>query len=482
MEIRLEGTAGAGGWPEPGCGCASCGRLTPGHRRPTSIVVDGRIRLPLPPGRAIDAPGAPDGYRITPGPYGYAITGPDGGRVLYAPPAPDPAPGATDAEGFLEADDENPARAGSGDPAGADIGDTGAGDGNPAWDGGRDAVRAGDGTGAANGDSARAGAGDTGRAGGDHAGTADENPARTDGGGAARGGDGDGDPWAGAGEAAGTGGGETGAGDRGPAGPYPGRPFDLVLIDLLDRPERLGELRRRGLVTAATQVVAVHLDHRVPSERELERRLAHWGAIAVPDGTVLDTRAPRDRPAPRPPRRTLLLGGARSGKSEEAELRVAADPVVTYVATGPDGRDDPAWLERVRRHRERRPRHWRTVETTDLAGVLAAPGEGTLLIDGIGTWLAAVFDECGAWPGDGGAAPPSALAAVARRCDELVAAWRRTRARVVAVSDEVGLGVVPVTAAGLLFRDVLGSLNQRLARESEEVALVVAGRPVPLPL
>lgn len=474
MEIRLEGTAGAGGWPEPGCGCASCGRLTPGHRRPTSIVVDGRIRLPLPPGRAIDAPGAPDGYRITPGPYGYAITGPDGGRVLYAPPAPDPAPGATDAEGFLEADDENPARAGSGDPAGADIGDTGAGDGNPAWDGGRDAVRAGDGTGAANGDSARAGAGDTGRAGGEHAGTHGENPARTDGGSAARGGDGG--PWAGAGEAAGTGGGETGAGDRGPAGPYPGRPFDLVLIDLLDRPERLGELRRRGLVTAATQVVAVHLDHRVPSERELERRLAHWGAIAVPDGTVLDTRAPRDRPAPRPPRRTLLLGGARSGKSEEAELRVAADPDVTYVATGPVPRgDDPSWQARVRRHRERRPRHWRTLETVDLAAVLteaADPGR-TLLIDGIGTWLAAVFDEYDAWrDGD--------LSGVDKRCDELVAAWRRTRARVVAVSDEVGFGVVPATAAGRLFRDQLGRLNQRLAGESEDVALVVAGRLLPL--
>ena len=423
MEIRLEGTAGEGGWPEPGCGCASCGRLSPGHRRPTSILLDGRIRLPLPPGGALGAPG---GYRITPGPYGYEITGPDGDRVLYAPPAPGRAPRGT----------------GAGDPVKADAGDlAGAGDGNPAWAGSEDLTRG-------------------------------ENPAGTHDGHAAWGGDGD-PSWAGDGDA--------GAGGRGPAGPYPARPFDLVLIDLLDRPERLGELRRRGLVTAATRIVAVHLDHRVPSERELERRLALWGAIAVPDGTVLDTRAPRGRPAPRPPRRTLLLGGARSGKSEEAELRVAADPAVTYVATGPDGRGDPAWLERVRRHRARRPRHWRTLETTDLAGVLAAP-EGTLLIDGIGTWLAAVFDECGAWPGDGGTAPPSALAAVARRCDELVAAWRRTPARVVAVSDEVGLGVVPVTAAGLLFRDVLGSLNQRLARESEEVALVVAGRPVPLPL
>jgi adenosylcobinamide kinase/adenosylcobinamide-phosphate guanylyltransferase len=144
------------------------------------------------------------------------------------------------------------------------------------------------------------------------------------------------------------------------------------------------------------------------------------------------------------------------------------------------------------------------VETSDLAAVLAEP-PGPLLIDGIGTWLATVFDECGAWPGDPGAAHPGddgdpardreqaqaqermreqaqAMAAVGERCDQLVAAWRRTPARVVAVSDEVGLGVVPATAAGRLFRDALGRLNQHLARESEDVALVVAGRLVPLPI
>nr|BFE88603.1 bifunctional adenosylcobinamide kinase/adenosylcobinamide-phosphate guanylyltransferase [Planobispora longispora] len=183
----------------------------------------------------------------------------------------------------------------------------------------------------------------------------------------------------------------------------------------------------------------------------------------------------RARPAPQP-RRTLLLGGSRSGKSAEAELRLLAEPEVVYVATGPSGGGDPEWLARIRGHRDRRPAHWDTVETTDLAGLLGT-ARTPLLIDGLGTWITAVFDECGAW--EGGAA---ARERVDARCDELVAAWRRTRSRVVAVSDEVGLGVVPATSSGRAFRDALGRLNQRLAAESEDVSLVVAGRLLPLPI
>ncbi|MEU6779148.1 bifunctional adenosylcobinamide kinase/adenosylcobinamide-phosphate guanylyltransferase [Nonomuraea angiospora] len=248
--------------------------------------------------------------------------------------------------------------------------------------------------------------------------------------------------------------------------------YDVVLIDLLDRPERLGELRRAGLADDRTAVLAVGLDHRVRSEEELARRLRLWGARAVPDGTVLETG--RALPGKRPgdggvtaPWRTLLLGGSRSGKSAEAELRLAAEPYVTYVATGPGGAGDGEWAARVRAHRERRPAHWATVETADL---VTAIGRATapLLIDGLGTWLTAVFDEHGAWEGD--------RAPVRERCDELVAAWRQTPVRLVAVSDEVGMGVVPATSSGRAFRDALGRLNERLAAESEYVALVVAGR------
>jgi adenosylcobinamide kinase / adenosylcobinamide-phosphate guanylyltransferase len=148
---------------------------------------------------------------------------------------------------------------------------------------------------------------------------------------------------------------------------------------------------------------------------------------------------------------------------------------VTYVATGPEGTaGDPEWVARVAAHRARRPAWWRTAETTDLAGVLAGAG-GALLIDGIGTWLAAAIDECGAWEGSADAA-----ARLAARIAGLVGAWRQTGAYVVAVSDEAGLGVVPATPAGRLFRDELGRLNQMLAAESEEAELVVAGRVLPL--
>jgi adenosylcobinamide kinase/adenosylcobinamide-phosphate guanylyltransferase len=252
----------------------------------------------------------------------------------------------------------------------------------------------------------------------------------------------------------------------------PGGPYDAVLVDVPSGLETLGVLRRSGRVGETTWVVAVGIDHQMPSETELSRRLAMWGVRAVPDGAVLDVAT--DPPPHAPvPRRALLLGGSRSGKSAEAELRLAAEPAVTYVATGPPGGSDPEWLARIGTHRARRPAHWTTVETTDLAPLLRTAGT-PLLVDGLGTWLAAVFDECQAW--DGGTGP------VEERCAELVAAWRQSGARVVAVSDEVGLGVVPATRSGRMFRDALGRLNQRLVLESEEAVLVVAGRPVGLPI
>jgi adenosylcobinamide kinase/adenosylcobinamide-phosphate guanylyltransferase len=104
-----------------------------------------------------------------------------------------------------------------------------------------------------------------------------------------------------------------------------------------------------------------------------------------------------------------------------------------------------------------------------------ASARGAVLVDGVGTWLAAALEQCGAWDGAAGADE-----ALARRAAELLAAWRQPRAYVVAVSDEAGLGVVPGTPAGRLFRDELGRLNQALAAESEEAELVVAGRVLPL--
>jgi adenosylcobinamide kinase/adenosylcobinamide-phosphate guanylyltransferase len=126
----------------------------------------------------------------------------------------------------------------------------------------------------------------------------------------------------------------------------------------------------------------------------------------------------------------------------------------------------------VAAHRARRPSWWRTVESTDLAGVLREAREA-VLVDSVTTWLAAVMDQCGAW--DGSAA---AGARLAEQIAGLIRAWRQAEAHVIAVSDETGLGVVPETAAGRMFRDELGRLNQRLAAEADEFTVIVAGRPL----
>ena len=265
-------------------------------------------------------------------------------------------------------------------------------------------------------------------------------------------------------------------------------PYDVAFLDLLGDPAQLGWLRAWGLITAGTVTAVAYADHRVPSEAELARRCGFWRVRLAGDGEAIDPArsVPKDRDFPAGTHRVLVLGGARSGKSERAELRLAGEPEVTYVATGNRGTDDPDWAARVAAHRARRPAWWATAETIDLAGLLradhgATPGadhgttRGALLIDGIGTWLAAVLDECGWDRGDGAARDE-----VAARIAELTGAWRQARGYVVAVSDEAGLGVVPASAAGRLFRDELGRLNQALAAESEETELVVAGRVLPL--
>ena len=270
-----------------------------------------------------------------------------------------------------------------------------------------------------------------------------------------------------------------------PAPPRDAAPYDIAFLDLLGDPAQLGWLRARGLITAGTVTAVAFADHRVPSERELRRRCGFWRVRLAADGEAVVSPArsaqKKGRDGGTGTRRVLVLGGARSGKSERAELRVAGEPEVTYVAAAPAGTGDlgwagdAEWAARVAAHRARRPAWWRTAETTDLAGVLAA-ARGAVLIDGIGSWLAAVMDECGAW--DRGAAP--AREKLAARTGELAGAWRQARGYVVAVSDETGLGVVPATPAGRLFRDELGRLNQALAAESEEAELVVAGRVLPL--
>lgn len=259
-----------------------------------------------------------------------------------------------------------------------------------------------------------------------------------------------------------------------------GRAYDVVLLELtsaflphhLDRvswPEQVAELRRRGAVTAATRVCAIHLGHDNPPPAELDALLAGWGATAPRDGTVIDLDG--SGPAPARPVRVLVLGAARSGKSAYAEGLLAAEPQVTYLATAPDRAGDQEWAERVAAHRERRPAGWVTVETGDVTAALRERDE-PLLVDDLGLWLTRQLDEAGGW--DDRPGWDDALAAAE---DELVTAWVHRQGAAVLVVPEVGAGVVPATAAGRRFRDLLGALTSRLAAGSDQVVQVVAGIP-----
>jgi adenosylcobinamide kinase / adenosylcobinamide-phosphate guanylyltransferase len=169
----------------------------------------------------------------------------------------------------------------------------------------------------------------------------------------------------------------------------------------------------------------------------------------------------------------LVLGGARSGKSAHAE-GLLTDDFATYLATARRIPGDADWDARIAAHAERRPRGWRTVETSDVTGFLreAEETDPSILVDDLATWLTGQFDDARAWDGP--------IEPVWEQVDALVSAVTFCPARLVLVSAEVGLGVVPSTRSGRLFRDELGKLNAALAQVCTEVLLLVAGLPVRL--
>jgi adenosylcobinamide kinase / adenosylcobinamide-phosphate guanylyltransferase len=175
--------------------------------------------------------------------------------------------------------------------------------------------------------------------------------------------------------------------------------------------------------------------------------------------------------------RTLVLGGIRSGKSKWAESAItdAVDPQqpVRYLATGADPGSDPVWAKRVAAHRERRPRHWSTIETTDIASELRRFATTPTLVDDLGGWLTAVLDRHDAWSG-------ANEVSVALEIEEMFAAVNAFDAELVMVSAEVGLSVVPGSEAGLRFADEIGGVNQRLATVCDRVVFVVAGQAMTL--
>ena len=128
-------------------------------------------------------------------------------------------------------------------------------------------------------------------------------------------------------------------------------------------------------------------------------------------------------------------------------------------------------MARIAAHQERRPAGWTTLESRDLAAALATPGP--VLVDCLGTWLTR---RARRGLGLGARRPPTCTRSSTAPSTPAAAALAAHPGPVVLVTNEVGLGVVPEHRSGRLFRDLLGTVNQRLAAECDEVHLVVAGR------
>jgi adenosylcobinamide kinase/adenosylcobinamide-phosphate guanylyltransferase len=164
----------------------------------------------------------------------------------------------------------------------------------------------------------------------------------------------------------------------------------------------------------------------------------------------------------------VLLGGARSGKSALAvDVAERSGAPVTVIATGEPLDDEMA--ERIAAHREERPSGWETIEEPlELrAAIERVPPADTLVVDCLSLWAANVLERDGA-------------KAVEREARAAAAAAAARGGLSVAVSNEVGLGVVPATPLGRAYRDVLGRVNAAWVAVSDDAALVVAGRALRL--
>ncbi|MGO4303034.1 bifunctional adenosylcobinamide kinase/adenosylcobinamide-phosphate guanylyltransferase [Cupriavidus sp. RAF12] len=183
---------------------------------------------------------------------------------------------------------------------------------------------------------------------------------------------------------------------------------------------------------------------------------------------------------------TLVLGGARSGKSHFAE-QLATDHAamtrgpVTYIATARHDADpaDEEMELRIALHRARRPADWALVEEpVHLADALYAHAshDGCILVDCVTLWLNnLLFDENRSYPEHGVITPPPAFT---EEIDALLTALPLLPGHVILVSNEIGFGVVPTGAVTRFYVDELGRLNQKLAAAADRVRLLVAGIPV----
>lgn len=174
----------------------------------------------------------------------------------------------------------------------------------------------------------------------------------------------------------------------------------------------------------------------------------------------------------------LVTGGVRSGKSGFAEQRAGLDRRVLYVATGQAW--DEEMQQRIDLHRDRRPAQWGLLESgallTETLSHHIEEGWDCVLIDCLSTWLANILMSL----------PESDLRAdttrtqVLAEAEHLAAMFSRPDLHAVLVTTETGLGGVALTKLGRAFADLLGEVNQHLARHAEEAHLVIAGRALRL--
>jgi adenosylcobinamide kinase / adenosylcobinamide-phosphate guanylyltransferase len=166
---------------------------------------------------------------------------------------------------------------------------------------------------------------------------------------------------------------------------------------------------------------------------------------------------------------TLVLGGVRSGKSSYALSLARTASRVTFLATA-EHRDDEEMRRKIERHRGERPAHWKTIEEPlELAAAVEAADCDLLVIDCLTLYAGKLLDAYG----DNAAKTEENIAGLCR-------ALKNPPCSVVLVSNEVGSGVVPSSALGRRYRDLLGEINQQVAAIADRVVLMIAGLPLAL--